>query len=207
MRRKEFAVEEREEIESFLQEMGHGFLGTINEAGEPRVVPLNFVYCKGSIYFHGSRVGEKMRSLAKNNRVCFAVAKAYSQLPSHWFDPELACPATVFFKSVSITGRAEEVTDLAEKAEAFTAFMHKLQPEGGFAPIDPADERYAKQLAGTAVVKIRVESVTAKFKFGQNMKEAERRAVEDRLSERGGPLDRETVRMMERYAPARRERG
>jgi len=201
MRRKEFAVDDREAIESFLREMDYGFLGTINEAGEPRVLPLNFVWLNGCIYFHGSRAGEKMRSMAADSRVCFTVAKPYARIPSYWSDPELACPATVYFKSVLITGRAEDVTDPAEKAEALSAFMRKLQPEGGYAPIDPADERYARQLAGTAVVKITPDAVTAKFKFGQNMKGDKRQAVVDRLLERDGPLDRETAELMKRLAP------
>src|SRR5690606_7507077 len=163
---------------------------------EPRVTPLNFVYYKGNVYFHGSKIGEKMRSLATNNRVSFSVAREFSQIPSYWLDPELACPATVFFKSAHITGQAEVVTDLTEKAEAFTAFMNKLQPEGGFCPIDPAtDERYAKQLGGTGMVKIHVEDISAKFKFGQNWKADKRDAVGEKLLARGAEPDGETVAM------------
>lgn len=206
MRRKEFSVTEQQEIETFLQEMGYGFLGTVNAAGEPRVTPLNFVYYKGKVYFHGSKIGEKMQSIAADNRVSFSVAREFSQIPSYWLDPELACPATVFFKSVLITGRAEVVTDLAEKAEAFTAFMNKLQPEGGFMPIDPAnDARYAKQLGGTAMVKIHVDHISAKFKFGQNWKEEKRDAVGEKLLARGENPDGETVEMMRRYCPAHRD--
>jgi len=206
MRRKEFAVEDREEIEAFLHEMDHGYLGTVTGDGEPRVLPLNFVWHNGCVYFHGSLAGEKMRSMAADNRVCFTVAKPYSRIPSYWSDPDLACPATVYFKSVLITGRAEAVTDPAEKAEALAAFMNKLQPEGGYAPIDPVDPRYAKRLAGTAVVRIRPESVTAKFKFGQNMQEERRRTVAERLLERGGPLDAETAELVKRHAPSRSDR-
>lgn len=205
LRRQEFSVTERQEIETFLQEMGYGFLGTVNAAGEPRVTPLNFVYYKGKVYFHGSKIGEKMASMAANDRVSFSVAREFSQIPSYWLDPELACPATVFFKSVLITGRAEEVTDPQEKAEAFTAFMNKLQPEGGHAPIDPADERYAKRLAGTAMVKIHVEDISAKFKFGQNWKAEKRAAVGEKLLARGDGPDRDTVEMMKRYCPAHRD--
>jgi hypothetical protein len=205
MRRKEFGMHDREEIEAFLREMDHGFLGTVSDAGEPRVTPLNYVYHNGNVYFHGSRIGEKMRSIAANPKVCFSVAKPFSQIPSYWIDPDLACPATVFFKSVLITGTAEEVADLAEKADVFTALMNKLQPEGGYAPIDPDDERYRKQLAGTAVVKIRVESMSAKFKFGQNWNETRRETITDRLLERGHSLDEETVRMIGRYCPFHRE--
>lgn len=205
MRRKEFSVEDEREIETFLQEMEYGFLGTVTESGEPRVTPVNFVYHKGNVYFHGSKIGEKMRSLAHNNRVSFSVAKPFAQIPSYWIDPELACPATVFFKSVHMTGWAEELSDLAEKAEAFAAFMQKLQPEGGYAPIDPGNERYAKQIAATAVVKIHVDSMTAKFKFGQNWKEDRLESVGRKLAERDGQLDQETIEMMKRFCPAHRD--
>ncbi len=204
MRRKEFNIEQEPDIQAFLDEMNYGFLGTLSEDGWPQVTPLNFVYYEGAIYFHGSKVGEKMRSIAADNRVSFSVAREFSRIPSYWSDPKLACPATVFFKSVLILGRAEPLTGLDEKAAVLTAFMEKLQPEGGYAQIDPNDPSYAKHLAGTAVIKLAITDMSAKFKFGQNLKEARMEAIALQLHERGGELDEETARMMLRYCPHHR---
>lgn len=201
MRRKEFQVEQEEELIEFLGGMSFGFLGTSDEQGLPRVTPLNFVYIQGNFYFHGSHAGGKMKSIRHNQQVCFTVADEYALIPSYFSDPELACPATAYFKSVTAYGQAELVEDAAEKAAVLTHFMQKLQPEGGFAPIDAEDPRYRSRLKGVAVVRIVPEEITAKFKFGQNLKEEERTAVTQGLKDRNGARDAETIAMMEKYCP------
>ncbi|WP_025692788.1 pyridoxamine 5'-phosphate oxidase family protein [Paenibacillus zanthoxyli] len=201
MRRKEFKVEQEEELQSFLDEMSFGFLGTIDGQGRPRVIPLNFVYTEGCFYFHGSHAGGKMDAIRKMDKVCFTVADEFSLIPSYFTDPQMACPATAFFKSVTAFGTAEIVTDLSEKAAALGKFMKKLQPEGGYDPIDAENPKYRPQLKAVAVVRIVPEEITAKFKFGQNLKEEDRSAVISGLEARGGERDAETVEMMEKFCP------
>ncbi|RXZ78666.1 pyridoxamine 5'-phosphate oxidase family protein [Paenibacillaceae bacterium] len=201
MRRKELEMMDTVEIEQFLQEMSFGVLGTNHTDGWPELTPLNFVYHNGNLYFHGSGAGRKMKNLKADERVTFVVAKEFSVIPSYFTDPKLACPATAFFKSVLIKGRAEPLSDLAEKAEAMAAFMQKLQPEGGYEPIDPADPDYAGQLKSTAVVRVTVDELTAKFKFGQNLKSTEFEKVTDGLYKRDKELDRETAALMQALCP------
>ncbi|HZG58630.1 pyridoxamine 5'-phosphate oxidase family protein [Paenibacillus sp.] len=204
MRRKEFDVSEAEEIERFLAEMSFGFLGTIGEDGYPHMTPLNFVYKDGAFYMHGARAGQKMKNLRADERVTFAVAKEYALIPSYWLDPALACPATAFFKSVFARGTAVVVEDIAEKADAFEAFMRKLQPEGGYDPFSPDHPQYAKELKAVAMIKIVVAELTAKFKFGQNWPEVRTEHVAGALEQRGRPLDPETAELMRRYCPHHR---
>lgn len=201
MRRKEFMVTEEQEIEEFLHTQSFGYLGTVDEDGWSRVTPLNFVYHQGVFYFHGSLAGEKMKHLKADNRVSFTVAEEYALIPSYFTDPVMACPATAFFKSVMAKGRAEKVTDLAEKAQALSLFMEKLQPEGGYTRIDASDPKYAGELKAVSVVKIITEHITAKFKFGQNMKEGMRTSIVQGLTERNQNHDAETIRMMTQYCP------
>ncbi|WP_274652587.1 pyridoxamine 5'-phosphate oxidase family protein [Paenibacillus humicola] len=204
MRRAEFAVDPEtnpEELEAFLEEMSFGFIGMIDSEGNPAVTPLNFVYTGGTVYFHGSRIGKKMRSIAGNERVSFAAAKEYAVIPSYFTDPLLACPATSYFKSVRIDGRVRIVDDPQEKAEALGALMRKLQPEGGHKPIDASDPDYAPRLKGVAVLRLDAERISAKFKFGQNLSDTSRQAVTDGLAGRALPLDIETIELMRRYCP------
>jgi len=201
MRRKEFKIENEEELILFLNSMSFGFLGTMDEAGRPRVTPLNFVYSEGCFYFHGSHAGGKMEQILQKPSVCFTVADEFALIPSFFSDPELACPATAYFKSVMAFGLAERVEDSAEKAAVLGLFMKKLQPEGGYAPIDADDPRYRSRLKGVAVVRITPDEITAKFKFGQNLKENERSGIIQGLSERAGERDAETIEMMKRYCP------
>lgn len=205
MRRKEFNVSEQEEIELFLQEVSYGHLGMMGEDGWPHIVALNYVYVDGHFYFHGSKIGEKIRILKTDPRVTFAVTKEFAIIPSYFSDPKLACPATAFFKSVLARGHATLVDDLQEKAHAFSAFMAKLQPEGGYDPIDPSDDEYRKNLLGVALIKLEVESLSAKFKFGQNLTEPRREKLITNLQDRNEHLDAQTIEMMRKYCPAHRE--
>lgn len=201
MRRKEFTIQEEEEITEFLSAQTFGFLGTVSPENKPRVTPLNFVYDEGNFYFHGSLAGEKMKHIKANSEVSFTVAEEYSLIPSYFSDPLLACPATAFFKSVTASGYAEKVVDLQEKARALSKFMEKLQPQGGYLPIDADDPRYKGELKAVAVVRIVPETLTAKFKFGQNLKKERHEHLQQQLEERGGPKDAETVDMMRKYCP------
>ncbi|HIW33265.1 MAG TPA: pyridoxamine 5'-phosphate oxidase family protein [Candidatus Paenibacillus intestinavium] len=203
MRRKEFAMgdENIEDVIAFLEEMTFGFLGTIGEDGYPNITPLNYVYYNGDLYFHGSKIGEKMSTLVANSKVSFSVAKEYAIIPSYMNNPKYACPATAFFKSVLFRGQAEVVHDLQVKCDVFTTFMEKLQPEGGYDAIVPSDQGYAKQVAAAAIVKIRVEEMTSKFKFGQNWSEKKMNKVADQLIDRDHKLDQDTVKLMKQYCP------
>lgn len=204
MRRKEFEVLDAAETTQFLQEMTFGVLGTSNEDGWPELTPLNFVYHNNYIYFHGSIAGRKIKNIKAEAKVTFSVAKEYSIIPSYFTEEKLACPATAFFKSVLIKGYAELLTDLDEKADALGAFMRKLQPEGGYAPIDPADPDYTGQLKSTSVVRITIHELSTKYKFGQNKKEPEFRLVMEQLQKRHTDLDAQTLAMMEAFCPYHR---
>ncbi|GGF98918.1 pyridoxamine 5'-phosphate oxidase family protein [Paenibacillus abyssi] len=201
MRRGEFETQEKQDTDNFLHEMSFGFLGTLTEHGWPSVIPLNYVYHQEAIYFHGSRIGEKMKSLAAHPNVTFAVAKEYAIIPSYFSDPLMACPATSYFKSVMIQGRAMVVDDAREKAGALEALMRKLQPEGGYKPIDAEDADYIPRLKGVAVVRIDIVHLSGKFKFGQNLSAQRMEPVLQGLSDRGGKLDEETAALMHKYCP------
>lgn len=202
MRRNEFSVEDEQEIERFLGEMSFGFLGTVDEEGFPRVTPINFVYMNGAFYFHGSRAGEKMEHLQSQPQVSFTVADEYAIIPSYFSDPAMACPATAFFKSVMARGKAEIVQDLQEKALALSGFMSKLQPEGGHDPIDAGDPRYIPQLKGVSIIKLIPSRMTAKFKFGQNLKKKRLDGVLNGLQNRGNDRDSQTLEHICKYHPS-----
>ncbi|WP_276354135.1 pyridoxamine 5'-phosphate oxidase family protein [Cohnella caldifontis] len=201
MRRKEFEVENREEIEAFLREKHDGVLTFRGSDGWPKAVPLNFVYHADAIYFHGSKAGEKMRGLADDPRAEFVVYEAHAFIPSYFSDPVRACPATVFFRSVRIRGTVSQVEDLQEKAGALGALMAAMQPEGGHAPIDAADPRYVPELKGVGVLRLDSESVSGKFKFGQNMSGKKREGVLAGLENRNWPGDPETMAWIRAKAP------
>jgi predicted FMN-binding regulatory protein PaiB len=136
-----------------------------------------------------------MSALRANPAVTFMVAEPFALIPSTYLHPELACPATQFYRSVVVHGEARLVADRAEKAAALEALMQKLQPAGGYAPIRD-DARYRKNLDRTAVFALPLDDATAKFKLGQNLPARKRRELARRLAARDAPGDAATVEMM-----------
>lgn len=201
MRRQEFAVMDTNEIEQFLGEQTFGYLATNGEDGFPSIKPLNFVYIQGVVYMHGSRSGQKMNEIRRDAKATFSVASEYALIPSYWVDPTYACPATAYFKSVMFKGNLSIVEEQAEKSLAFSAFMGKLQPEGGYEPFDSQTIDYTSRLKGVAVIRLTPEHLSAKYKFGQNLKETEREALIHELRHRGGVKDEETIQLMKQYCP------
>ena len=193
MRRNEFHVANRLEAITILELAHVGYLGFVREDGWPRVVPLNFVFHDGRIYFHGAAEGEKYDILKKSPKVAFSANVPYSLIPSYWFSSTMACPATQLFKSVHIRGIAEVVEDLDEKARALTAIMKKYQPDGKHDPIDPRNADYQGHLQKTAAFRIRIEEMAIKEKFGQNLSAASREELAQKLDKRGFPIDRRTA--------------
>jgi len=192
MRRSEFQAG-REECVRFLEEKNDGVLAFRGPDGWPKAVPLNYAYAGDSIYFHGSKHGEKMAGLSDDPRAEFVVHEAHAFIPSYFSDPYLACPATVFFRSVRVRGSVVQVETAEEKAIALAALLRKMQPEGGHAPIEASDPRYASSLRGVAVLRLEPEEISGKFKFGQNLPERKRESLVRNLTERGLPGDADTA--------------
>ena len=162
---------------------------------KPYAVPLNFVRIDNDIYFHGALKNKKMKMLEKNSNVSFSVVENYALIDSDFSSTDgLACPATQFFKSVSIDGVTvlEESREVKEKV--FEALMQKLQPKGGYKSFSHSD--YDKALKATALVKIEVEKITCKFNFGQNLNEERFEMIVSALLERGTQIDKGTVEIM-----------
>jgi nitroimidazol reductase NimA-like FMN-containing flavoprotein (pyridoxamine 5'-phosphate oxidase superfamily) len=202
MRRREFAVSDPKELSTVLDVIEWGSLALITPKGTPLQVPLNFVHLEGQLYFHGSPAGEKVATLKQNSAASFLVVDAHALLPSTFFDADNACPATQFFKSVLVKGHVRLVEDPGEKARALQALMTKLQPEGGYDPIASENPRYRAALRGVAVLAMSMESVTGKWKLGQNLSPELADRIMDKLENRAAPNDRRTAKAMQQYRPS-----
>jgi len=194
-----FEIKDKVIIYSVLDRVEYGTLA-LSVDSVPYAVPVNFVRIEDDIYFHGALSNKKMKILAKNPRVSFSVVEEYSLIASFFSSTEgLACPASQFFKSVSIEGNVEIVNARDEKAMMFEALMKKLQPEGGYKPF--SDEAYDKAIKATAVMKIVPTETRAKFKLGQHLDDERFAMIVKHLEERGTKTDRETVALMKEFRP------
>ncbi len=196
-----FNITDKELIVEVLNSAEYGVLALYGT--KPYAVPVNFVYLDNSIYFHGSPKGKKMQILAQNKAVSFNVTVEANIIPSYFSsDSGLACPASSFFKSVIIDGTAEIIDQFEEKRKAFTAMMEKLQSEGKYKPLE--DSEYDKQLAVVAIVKILVQEITAKFKFGQSLTNERLQKVVRHLEQRGNAEDLLTIKAIKQFSQNKR---
>ena len=145
------------------------------------------------MWLHLVRANPVFAALAENPRVLLSVADDWAFIPSSWKvigdeDPALGIPTT-YYGAVQLAGTAtvhDERTEPGSVAAILRRQLATFQPDVGVA--DPG-ESHAAKLLGILGIAIDVEQVSAKFKYGGNVDEAHRRAVVERLRERGGPGD------------------
>lgn len=195
MRRAEFEVKDPKQLEMLLDGCEYGTLCLI-DGDEPYGVPLNFVWYEQSVCFHGSKEGRKMEVMAKNSKASFSVVKPLSLIPSYFSNTRSASPATQFFISAHMVGKIEIVSDADLKCAMLTALMQKLQPEGGYDAIDAKNPIYTKMIEQTGLFRFVPDSISLKFKAGQNLTEERKKLLIEKLSERGNDLDKLTVEMI-----------
>jgi len=189
-----FSITDKNIIHDVLDKAEYGTLA-LSAEGIPYAVPVNFVRIEDAIYFHGALSNRKMNMLDQNPKVSFSVVENYALIDSDFSSSDgLACPATQFFKSVSIEGVATVLEDRDDKAQVFEALMRKLQPKGGYKPF--SDTAYDRAIKATAVVKIAVKDIACKFKFGQHLSDERFEMIVSHLAARGTEIDRKTIEMM-----------
>jgi nitroimidazol reductase NimA-like FMN-containing flavoprotein (pyridoxamine 5'-phosphate oxidase superfamily) len=151
LRRAEKEIRDRAEVEAVLREAEVGRLGTSVD-GRPYVVPVNFAYIEGRIFFHGAGEGKKLRDIAENPRVCFEVDEA-EVMPA-----EGPCDYSYRYRSVIANGRARVLTAVDERADALRAIVEKYAEGKGAEITRERMERFTT----LAVVEIEVDEMTGK---------------------------------------------
>jgi len=156
MRKKEREITDRHELESVLHRARIMRLAINDQGAPPYIVPVNFGYADGAIYFHSSYKGKKMELIAKDPQVSFEAETDVAIVSPA--DPADACEWGTAFRSVIGRGRAHVLTDPDEKRAGLLALMAGVAPD-----VDVSSFRLAEEiLAITAVVKIEIEQMTGK---------------------------------------------
>lgn len=174
-------------------------LASTDAEGRPILRTVHGVVVDGALAFHGAPAGEKIAALGRP--VVAGAEETIAVIPSYFFDPTLACPATTYYRSVQVHGVLAEVTERHAKARVLAALMRKYQPEGGHAPIDADDPRYRKQVEGILVVQVAEGRIDGKGKFGQNRRPEELSSVLTQLWQRGLPGDPAAIEAIRRGHP------
>jgi len=122
LRRYDRQITDKAAIEAILHRAGVGRLG-LAVGNLPYVVPLNYVYHNGAIYFHCADEGRKIDMLKANPQVCFEVDEDYGIVRSN-----KPSPHSTHYASVIVFGRAQIVDDLQRKFDALQALLDKYAP-------------------------------------------------------------------------------
>jgi GNAT superfamily N-acetyltransferase/nitroimidazol reductase NimA-like FMN-containing flavoprotein (pyridoxamine 5'-phosphate oxidase superfamily) len=198
MRRPEFTMTEAT-ARQFLREAEVLHLALTRPDGAPVLRTLNAAVTDEWLLFHGSLAGEKAQCIGRAAVV--QAEQIVTSIPSYFTDPEKACPATTFFRSVQVHGTLERIDDPHLKADALQRIMLRYQPEGGYVPISFDTPMYQNAVRGVLVLGVRIESITGKAKLGQNKKPHEIADVMDRLWQRGARGDAAAVGLMFSHHP------
>jgi len=148
MRRKEKEIEGREALEAVIRSCRVCRLA-LHDGDYPYIVPLNFGYREGALYFHGAMTGKKLALLAADNRAAFEMDTALEVVAR-----EEACDWSMRFQSVVGCGRITFLESPAAKREGLAIIMAQYS--------DAAFTFPEKQIRGTAVYKLVIETMTGK---------------------------------------------
>jgi transcriptional regulator len=146
-------------------------------------------------------------ALAENPAVLLSVAGDWAYVPSDWKvvgdeDPRRGIPTT-YYAAAQLVGTATVVAEPDEVAEVLRHQLADAQP--GVDAVDPTE--HGPRLRQIRGLRIEVQEVRAKFKYGGNVDEAHRLAVAERLAERDGPGDAAARRHLLRRTELKKERG
>jgi len=150
--KKDKLITDPQVIESIIRKAKVMRLAMV-EGDHPYLIPLNFGYESGILYFHTGLKGRKIDVIRKNPHVCFEMDVDHEMVES-----EIACKWTMKFCSVVGHGQAVFIESNSEKRIGLDAIMRQYSDQSYTYP----DEK----LKITSIIKIEIESMTA-LVFGQ----------------------------------------
>lgn len=149
MRRNDKEISDAATIESILISAEICRLGLVDD-GEAYIVPLNFAYNNGSIYFHSAPAGRKIDLVKLNNKVTFEL-----DLPPEIVSNDIACEWSAKYRSLMGRGRVLIIDEPGEKKWCLDLIMRKYGATGSLA-------YNSSVLSRMIVLKLEIDSITGK---------------------------------------------
>jgi transcriptional regulator len=186
----------REQWQAVLAHTDFGQLVSAGHVdGYPVVVPTHFLYDGDStVLVHLARPNPFWKAVEADPHVVLALAEDYVYVEAAWnanpgTDPDLGVP-TSYYTGVQLLCRGEVVDDPDEKAAILAVQLAHFEPPGSTRRTpSTALESDRRQLPGIRGLRLHVESVRAKVKYGGNKTPEHRRMIADHLARRDGPSD------------------
>lgn len=139
-----------DEAKALLVNNKRASLAVNGDDGYPYAIPVNFYYDEdeNKIYFHSSRVGHKIESIIRDNKVCFTT----------WDDGYLVDGDWAYYVSSCVVfGRAHLMDDKDKALEKIRKFALKYYPTE-----DEADEEIQRDFPAVQMVEIDIEHISGK---------------------------------------------
>ena len=136
----------RDAAMDILSHAEYGVLSTVDKAGQPYGVPLNYTVINNAIYLHCALEGHKLENIHNNNSICFTVI-SYSEIVPAAF--------TAKYESVVVFGKAKLVAE-PEKIKMLQQLVQKYSTEfqeKGMKVIDAFKDK-------CAVIRVDIEHIT-----------------------------------------------
>ena len=195
----------REEWQGVLARTDFGQLVTAGLVdGYPVVVPTHFLYDgDATVLLHLARPNPVWRALEADPHVVLALAADWAYVEAAWnadpgTDPDLGVP-TSYYTAVQLLGTAEVVDDAGDKAAILAAQLAHFEPAGSTRRVPMLDvESDRRRLPAIRGVRLHVEAVRAKQKYGGNKTPEHRADIAEHLAARGGPGDRKAREHLQR---------
>ncbi|MBK3517565.1 pyridoxamine 5'-phosphate oxidase family protein [Carboxylicivirga marina] len=148
MRRKEREIKDAVIIHQILSQSSVCRLAIYDEHF-PYIVPMNYGYADGKLYFHCALEGRKLDLIRKNNKVGFEI-----EYDSEVVKGDVSCQWTTRYRSVIGTGEVEIISDDEGKKFGFDVIMKQHGKEN--------NEYIPAVLNKALVLKVNIMSYTAK---------------------------------------------
>ncbi len=170
------------------QGFGHLVAGGVGRP-VPVVVPTQLLLEGDHVWLHLAAPNPLLVALAEDSRAVMSVAGDWAYVPAAWKaigdeDPRFGIPTT-YYAAVQLTGTVAVLDDPAEVAAVLRRQLAALEPDADL--VDPAV--HGAKLRAIRGLRLDIEEVRVKMKYGANVDDAHRDAIAGRLAERGGPGD------------------
>lgn len=116
---KKFEITSQSEIETIIRSVDVCCLA-MSVSDEPYVIPMNFGYNNGIIYFHSAPTGKKYEILKNNTKVCVSF---YANEELYFRNEDVACSYSMKYKSVIAKGEVVFVDNIEEKKRIMNIIM------------------------------------------------------------------------------------
>lgn len=175
---------------AFLVDQGFGhFVAGGSGRAVPVVVPTQYVVTETEIVFHLIANNPVFAALEENPRAVLSVAGDWAFIPGAWKaigdeDPARGIPTT-YYAAVQVTGECVIQSDSEPVATVLRTQLAALDPDAEY--VDPTE--HASRLRAIRGVRLSIDEVRAKYKYGGNVDPEHRDAVAEHLKARNGPGD------------------